>query len=140
MIYAPRFVYNGAVELALTLSQKLWTYEEGSGMGGEDTSAAGVPESYIVRWDQLMNMTLRYTEAERGAVMEMLKWCVSNKGTAFSLFHDQTDVTGVAVYLESPKTSERIKSDRESGSPWVLTTTITLRSPTSVRFARNPYP
>jgi hypothetical protein len=144
MIYQPKIVYaaGGGSTLNFSLSQKLWTYEEGAGMGGEDMSAAGVPVSYIVRWDQLLNVTLRFLESERAAVMDWLKWAQQNKSTSFSFYFDATDLAGAAydVYLESPKVGERITMPREANSPWVMSTSVTLRQVTGVRIARNPYP
>lgn len=136
MIFQPRIVYDVSTEVIFTVPMKPWEYEEGAGLGGEDTSAAGVPESYTVRWDQFIKLTLRFTEAERAAVMDWLLWAVQHKGTPFSLFIDQTDVTGIAVYLDSPTAKDRIQSPREQATPWIFTTQVTLRQVAGVRFNR----
>jgi hypothetical protein len=141
MIFQPKIVYNG-ITVILSLSQKLWTYEEGPGMGGEDVSAAGVPESYVVRWDNIINVTLRFLESERDAVMEWIKWAMSNKGSVSVFYFDSTDpdVASYAVYMEKPKAGDRIAMPREQGSPWIMSTEVKLRTVSASRPARNPYP
>jgi hypothetical protein len=136
MIFQPLVSYNGGILVAFTLPMKLWTYEEGAGMGGEDTTASGIPSSYVVRWDQATKWSLRFTDAERTAVMEWLKFSVMHKNMPFDVYFDQAVLSSrYTVYLESPKAAERIQATREDATPWVWTTDVTFRSVNSTRFS-----
>jgi hypothetical protein len=135
MIFQPLVSYNGGILVAFSLPMKLWQYEEGPGMGGEDTTASGLPSSYVVRWDQAVKWTIRFTDAERTIVMEWLRWAMMNKNVAFDVYFDQAVLLSkYTVYLESPKVSERIRPTREEATPWVWTLDVMFRSVNSTRF------
>jgi hypothetical protein len=133
MRYLPKIVYN-AVTLNFTVRPRFWEPEEGAGLGDEDVSAAGVPESYWVRWDQACKITLRFKDTERADVMAWLEWAMKNKGTPFTFRFDSADAgTEYSVYLESPKTGERCRPTRNQNAPWTWEVEVTIRSTNSTR-------
>lgn len=136
MKWQPRIAYNngGVVTINLSIPQRWWEPEEGVGMGDEDVSAAGVPISYVVRYDHAVNVTLRFTDAERASVMAWIEWAMRNRGTAFTFRLDQNDAaTEYSVYLEAPKLEDRVRPSRDSSAPWVWELDVTLRSSTGTR-------
>jgi hypothetical protein len=139
MIFQPLISYGAGPTLVnFSLPMKLWDYEEGAGMGGEDVSAAGIPTSYTVRWDQVMRWTLRFTEFEHDVVMDWLKWAMQNKNVPFTVYFDRTDISALSwlVYLDEPAVKDRIKMPRESDAPWVMTTQVALRTVSGARPTR----
>lgn len=137
MKWNPRIAYNygAAVTINLTLSSSLYEPEEGAEgeLADEDTSAAGIPESYVVRWDQCANVTLRFTDAEAVSVRTFLELAVKNKGTSFTFRLDQNDAaTSYTCYLERPRAGERIKFRRVDDGPW-WEVDITIRSTNGTR-------
>ena len=135
MKWLPRIAYNnsGVITINFTLPQKWWTPDEGAGMGDEDISGSGIPVSYWVRWDHGVRIGLRFTDAERPTIMAWLEWSMKNKGIAFTFRFDQSVATDLSMYLEAPKTGERISPTRNSQDPSVWELDVTLRSSNSTR-------
>lgn len=132
--WVPRFSYNAGTILTLTYPQRFWEPEEGIGMGDEDVSASGVPESYWVRYDQACGVTIRFLDSERVAVMTMLEWMVKNKGTAWFYRFDAANAgTEYSVYLETPRVGDRIKPRRDTRAPWLWELDLLIRSSNGTR-------
>lgn len=136
MLFKPRFVYNngGVVTITLTIAQRLWAPSEGGGIAGEDTSAAGVPESYVVRYDHTVDVIIRFTDAERVAVLNFIEWALKNKGTTFTFRFDADDAgTEYTMYLVSPKANDVVQPRRDNGAPWVWELGLTMRNSAGTR-------
>ena len=135
MRWQPRVVYNApGVTINFLLPQHFWEPEEGAGFGDEDISAGGVPLSYVVRYDQMVNVVLRWRETEHVAVMTWLEWCMKNKGIPFTFRLDQNDAaTEYSMYLHSPKTGEMLRPRRPPNAPHTRELDMTLRTSNGAR-------
>lgn len=126
--FIPRVVYGtGPTTFDFTLPQKLWT-PWSRAKGGSNVSDSGIPEAFIVRRDQLVDLELRFYESEWGNVLAFLS-DVQN-GNQFNFYFDKTNLAGTlyVVYLESPELGKgEIKPTRE-GFPRVFNIPVTLRS------------
>lgn len=136
MRFTPKIQYNNGVsDVVLTLSepQKFWL-PRSKPLGGRNVSDSGIPESYVVRRDQLVDVELRFTEAEWSEVATWLEY-VQDNSTAFSFWFDASDdTTEYVVYLEEPSASnEEIAPSRDDFSS-ILTIRLVLRSTTAIRF------
>lgn len=111
MKWIPKVVYReGAATLLLTLPQRLWT-PVSTAVGGTDVSAAGVPESFVIRRDQSLDARLLFREGEWPAVHAWLAWMQDTAGTC-RFFPDRDASTYRTCYLESPKVGEEIRPER----------------------------
>lgn len=135
MKFAPLITYDTpSVFLPLTLSQKWWEPEEGVGFGDEDETDAGMPHSYVVRYDQRVGATLRFTDDERVAVMQFIEWAMKNRETSFLFRFDQNDAgTEFEVYLETPAPGEMVRPTRGTAF-WTWELPVMLRSVAGERF------
>jgi hypothetical protein len=116
---------GGTSSLAFTISSGLWLPQDKT-IGGSRTSAAGVPASYVVRRDALIQLTVRLWESEWGALLNFISWAQGSG--AFLWFPDADDVaTSFSVYLESPLAGEAFAPTRDSNYPRVFTAQLTLR-------------
>jgi hypothetical protein len=85
------------------------------GVGSTAVSAAGIPETYVVRRDRVARVTLRLDEDELEAVIAYLEdWRDSGEAREFAF--DQTeDSTEFEVYLDAPQWPEAIEPQRQAG-------------------------
>lgn len=84
------------------LPQFPWTYAIG-GVGGSDTAASGIPESYSHRDDEIVLMRWRVRESELPVLKEFLRWA-RNSGETFEIRLDADDLTTqYTVYLNSQR-------------------------------------
>lgn len=136
MKFVPRIVYNG-ITINLTVPQEPWT-PAALVVGGSDKSAAGVPESFVVRTEELCEVKLRFTEAELPSVMAWLKWAQKNSGS-FTYRFDKNDIaTEYTCYLESPAINAEIKPSRAEFKRH-FGITLKLRTTTGVVFDERIY-
>lgn len=119
-----RFVYATASAFAATLPARPWTPVDNT-VGGSRTAASGVPASYIVRRDGLLELTLRIEEAEWAAFLALIVF--GQSAAAFVWFPDAEEATSFTVYLDSPAAGEKWKPTRDTYAR-VFEVTITLRS------------
>jgi hypothetical protein len=102
MKWVPKISYgSGPTVLTLTYPVKIWTPRVQS-VGGRAVSDAGVPESYVIRRDQLLDLSLRFTETEWVAIDTWLAF--AQGAQAFDFWLDNTDnTTKYTVYLDKPE-------------------------------------
>ncbi len=114
LTFAPKFIYpsGGGTTLTIDTPQGYWE-PESSGIGGSDTSAAGVPEAYEIRRDELLHIQLRFTETEWPDVRDFIVWAQTNAAT-FDYYPDQASGTNYECYLEVPKIDQGFKPSRFS--------------------------
>ncbi|HEX2093314.1 MAG TPA: hypothetical protein VHG28_12980, partial [Longimicrobiaceae bacterium] len=80
-------------------------------VGGTDVSAAGVPESFIIRRDQSLDVRLVFREREWPALHAWLAWMQDTAGTC--RFHpDHAAAEYRTCYLETPRVGEEIRPER----------------------------
>lgn len=132
--FRPRWQYNdgSAVDFQMSLPQLPWDF--GSiPIGGSDVSGAGVPESFEIRKENLLHLTLRFTEAEWPSV-ERLVHHLQGSGTA-DLSPDRDDGAGAThtVYGSSPAMGEEVRPNR-SEEPGILELPVTVRRTTDAVF------
>lgn len=97
-----------------------------STIGGSRTSAAGIPASYVVRRDALIDITLRIMEDEWASFLNMLYW--GQSAQVLTWYPDALDTgTSFNVYWESPLAGERVAPSRDAEYPRMFTVSITLR-------------
>lgn len=135
MSWIPLIRYDDETEtLLFTIQQRWWEPEEGVGFGDEDESDAGVPHSYVVRYDRAVRVVIRFTDDEYEDVMAAMKWIMEHKSEGFYYRFDQLDAaTDFFVYLESPRLGERIRPTRDGSAPWTWTLSLLLRSTSGER-------
>lgn len=119
-----RFVF-GAEELLATLDSPSWLPADET-VGGSRVSAAGIPASYVVRRDAMLELTLRIRESEWASLVNLVAY--GQTGAALTWFPDQDDdTTFFQVYLHSPAAGERWGPTRLASYPRVLEVQLTLR-------------
>jgi len=124
----PRFDFGGATFEA-TIPARAWTPGDET-IGGSRTSAAGVPASYVVRRDRLLDVTLRFLESEWEDVRDLVEF--GQSAELFTWYPDANDLAQSAeVYLISPKPGEKWAPVRSADYPRAMELTITLRCPTA---------
>lgn len=134
MQYVPKVEYgSGPTVLRFTHWQKLWT-PSSQPVGGSNVSDSGVPETFIIRRDQKVDLELRFTEAELASVMAWLEWAQDNATSFYYWFNAEDITTRYSVYLESPSLGDgEIKPDRDEYRS-VYSIKVTLRSTNGTRF------
>lgn len=123
-----RFVYS-ATDWTTFLPVRAWTPVDET-VGGRRISAAGVPATYIVRRDVLVEVTLRFWEVEWPDVLDLVTF--GQSGESFAWFPDAAEPENYAVYLESPAPGERFAPTRDGSFPRVFEATLVLRGVDSV--------
>lgn len=118
------FQYGSGGSFSPRLPPKPWTPVDMT-IGGSRTAAAGVPASYVVRRDSLLEVTLRIDEDEFVDLVNLLTW---GQGAESFLFYPDADDLGTSyeVWLESPLAGERYSPERTDFLR-TFETTITLR-------------
>jgi len=122
-----RFVYGDDGDWTTDLSAKPWTPADFT-VGGSRTSAAGIPASYVVRRDALIELPLRVTEGEWPTFLGLIAF--GQTAESFVWYPEATSLVGMEVYLESPLAGERWSPARMGGFERVFDVTITLRAVT----------
>lgn len=98
--------------LLFSLPMEPWTVRSG-GLGGSAVSSAGIPASYVIREEEIAEITLRCTEAELPAVIAELR-AIRATSEAFTFAFDQDDpATDYLVYLQAPVWPDEIKPERD---------------------------
>ncbi len=131
--YRPRWVYNdgAAVDYSMSLPQKPWGHGS-KGVGGSDTSAAGVPESFEIRREHRLHLVLRFPETEWPDVERLVRH-LQRSGTA--TFYPDQDVgsTSHTVYGDAPAIGEEIRP-RRTDEIGTLELDVTVRRTTDALF------
>lgn len=109
MKWIPKVIYNG-VTVTLSLPQRPWT-PGSTAVGGTDTSAGGVPESFVIRRDQTLDVRLQLWEREWPAVHAWLSWMQGTAGSC-QFFPHREDTLNHTCYLDTPKVGEEIRPER----------------------------
>lgn len=125
--FRPAIRREYADELLFSLPMLPWDFLSG-GVGGSAVSAAGVPESYVIREDRIVEVTLRVSEEELDAVLAEME-SIRATSEAFTFAFDQDeDATDHEVYLHAPVWPEEIRPDRDDEYPGAFRLTIALRT------------
>lgn len=129
--WCPRFVF-GANDFAFSMPMRPPTPMNG-GIGGSETAASGVPASYSVRRDYLLNVPLRFTEEEWTEVEALIEAMQAHPTGGFDFYADKNQPEpSNTCYIEEPAMGTRWGPTRgEFFGSYDLT--IILRS-TSGRF------
>lgn len=110
--FRPAFRRDYEEDLNLTQPMKPWEYRSG-GVGGSTVAASGIPVSFVIRTDRLVDLTLRVLEEELESVLAVLE-AIRASSEAFIFAFDQDDpTTDHWVYLESPVWPEAIEPERD---------------------------
>lgn len=124
MLRLSRFVY-GEQEFQTTISVRPFTPVDRT-IGGSRTSAAGVPASYIVRRDAMIDLVVRIFEDEWTDFLNLLIW--GQGAESIFWYPDAEDtLTFWEVYLESPMAGQDIRPNRDGNFQRVFEVPITLR-------------
>lgn len=112
MRWIPRVLYGPDYTrtLELSLPQRLWT-PLSVAVGGSDVSAAGIPESFVIRRDQVLEVRLLFREGEWPAVHDWIAWMQDNAGFC-RFFPDRDAAYFRACYLDSPRVGDEVRPDR----------------------------
>jgi hypothetical protein len=127
----PKVVYGATTAttttLAFTYPQRLWT-PLSTTIGGSNTSAAGITESFVIRRDYLLEVRPVFDETEWPAVHAWIVWAQDNPGQAFRFYPDATAPGDwYDCYLEAPKVGEEVRPER-SEFQRLFEITLRLRS------------
>lgn len=121
-------------DFLLELPMLPWEPRSG-GVGGSAVSAAGVPESYVIRTDRIASLTLRVLEEELDAVLAELEE-IRASSEAFDFLFDQDDAsTAHAVYLHAPVWPDEIRPTRDEEFPGAFRLQVELRTVDGSPFA-----
>lgn len=111
--FSPKIQYGaGPTTLLFTQSQGSWTPERVI-QGGSSESAAGIPETFVIRKDSLLKTVLIFKESEYATVVAWLDWVMDNGSAGFFTFWPDQNVPGTSysAWLIEPK----------PGAPWGIT-------------------
>lgn len=133
--WIPKITYGaGPTVFTLTQSSPPWVVKN-HGVGGKGIAASGIRESFVVRIDQQLKLTLRFLESEWAAIDTFLQWARANWGTSFIVQLDSgTPATAWNCYLESPSIDEDVEPSRMSNYPEQMSLDIVLTTSDSSRF------
>ncbi len=117
-----------------TIAQRPWAVSERS-VGGSGRAASGTPETYIIRREFLIGLTLRFYESQWAGVAAWLAWCHDNASGPFTFYPDRASLgTSYQMYLEHPDVNDDVAPVRGE-YPGTYELPVTLRSSNSTRFA-----
>jgi len=137
--FAPKIVYPHGGGTTLTLDTPMGYWEpESKGIGGSDLSAAGIPEAFQIRRDELLHVRLRFTESEWSDVRDFIVWAQTNAQT-FDFYPDQGSGTNYECYLHAPELREGFRPSRMS-DPAFYELTIVLRKADGTVFDVKAWP
>lgn len=131
--WVPKIIYGtGPTTLELTWPQKLWT-PSSRPIGGSAVSDSGIPESFVIRRDQLCKVEIRFTEAEWLTMDEFLIW--AQNANSFDFWFDKDDEdTAYTCYLDDPRIGDGDVTPSREGYPYVFTIPLVLRTTDGSRF------
>lgn len=133
LAWRPAFERTGFDRFELLLPQEKWTFKSG-GVGGHSVSAAGIPEAYMIREDQIAVITLRAYEHEIVPLLAELR-AIRNAATGFTFAFDQTDAgTEFDVYLHAPTWPEEVAMERDPKYEGTWLTRIEVRTTDGAAF------
>jgi len=124
-----RFVYGpegSTTTWDTALPVMLWTPADDT-VGGWRDSAAGVPASYVVRRDALLEMTLRVEEPDLVHALNLIAWGQSAQPILWTPDPLEDPDTTVPVYLVTPAPGSRWSPTRSTEYPRMFEVAITLR-------------
>jgi hypothetical protein len=125
--FRPAFRREYEAELNLTLPMRPWELRSG-GVGGWEISAAGVPESFVIRVDRLADLTLRVLETELEDVIAELEAIRAASEPFYFAFDQDDSMTEYFVYLHAPVWPEEIAPDRDDEYVGLFLLRLTLRT------------
>lgn len=111
----------------LQLPMEPWELRSG-GVGGSAVSAAGIPESYVIRTDRIAKVRLRVLEEELEDVLLELE-AIRGASESFVFSFDQDDpATDYDVYLHSPVWPAEMTPTRDDGYRGLFRIELELRT------------
>ena len=119
-----RFVF-GTSDWTTELSVHPWIPADAT-VGGSRTAASGIPASYIVRRDALVELTIRASEDEWPELLSLIAY--GQTAQAFTWYPEAAESESRLVYLEAPLAGERWAPSRVAEFLRVFEMTITLRA------------
>jgi hypothetical protein len=121
-----RFTYTGGGDWTTVLPARPWTPADET-LGGRRVAGSGVPATYIVRRDALLDLTLRLLEAEWDDLLALVTF--GQTGGQITWYPDVDDAPGTSftVYLEAPAPGMRWAPTRLADYPRALEQALTLR-------------
>lgn len=103
--WRPLFAYEDCgtpIEFELETPQRQWV-PRSVGVGGHDVATSGVDESFVIRHDRVLKLTLRLTEQEWIDYVEPMIACLWRQAQVFTVQLDANDeATAYEVRLVSP--------------------------------------
>lgn len=143
MMWIPKLRYpaTSGTQLTLTRPMRHWSQPMDS-VGGFRKSASGTARaSYTIRRDRLLQLILRFDEAENAAIRAFIEWAQDNPNTGFDFWPDVAVVGTLFVcYLESPVVGERWEPQRNQDFASDLEASIVLRRTNGSAFDLSWYP
>lgn len=127
----PRFVFAGT-DITLSLPPHPWEHGLRAAGAGRMTSAAGVPSSWVTRWEYPFALVLRFEEGEWPSVRSMLMHGM--QGQTITFYPDAISPIGYVCYLEEPEAGDTVVPDR--GEAGELQLRIELRRTSSAPIDR----
>lgn len=126
----PRIVYAGAT-LNLAIPAMPWSYAT-LPVGGTAKADSGAAASFVRRTEHLIDVTLRFYDAERVAVETWLD-AVRNDVAFTFRFHATDAGTAVTVFVDAPMMGERRQLERDPEYPGAWRLALTLRTSAGAR-------
>ncbi len=128
--FQPRWVYDdgSAVDYSMSIPQRPWDFGS-RGIGGSDSSAAGVPAAFQIRRDYLMHLRLRFPEGEWDDVERLVRH-LQRAGSATFYPDQDRALPSHTVYGVTPALGEEIRP-RRSDEISTMELDITIRRTTS---------
>ena len=125
-----RFTYTGGGDWTTVLPTRPWTPLDET-LGGRRVAASGLPATYVVRRDALLELPVRVLEAEWDDLLALVTF--GQTGGQITWYPDIEDAPGTSfdVYLEAPAPGIRWNPTRLADYPRALEVTLTLRGVTT---------
>lgn len=117
----------GTNTFTCSLPARPWTPGD-STVGGTKVSAAGVPASYVVRRDALLDVPLRFDESEYELLLAMVAWGQGGLPITWTPDAEDGALGSFDVYLEAPAPGTSWKPTRAADYARMFEFTITLRA------------
>lgn len=105
---APKIIYgSGPTTLNMTHASAKFTPDRFV-VGGGTEAASGVPETFVIRKDGLLALTLVVDESEVAAVTAWIDWVMDNGSLGyFTYYPDQGKSLNYQCWLVKPKIAEK---------------------------------
>jgi hypothetical protein len=94
-LWVPKAVF-GATTLVFTQPIDAWR-ARGESVGNGDEAASGVGAAIEIRYDNVIDLTLRFLESEYDAVAVYVRWMQKNRSLTHSFWFDQSDALTTRV-------------------------------------------